>query len=138
MQSIGPYCLSIAGFDPSAGAGILADIKTFEANGVYGFGVCSALTFQNDKEFDGVQWISPKQIIAQITPLQRRFNIEYVKVGLIESLDTLSVLISALKTQHSKLIWDPILNASAGFTFHNNIGRTQLIDVLESIYLITP
>ena len=39
-----PYALSIAGFDPSAGAGILADIKTFENNGVYGLGVVSALT----------------------------------------------------------------------------------------------
>jgi len=44
-----PYALSIAGFDPSGGAGLLADVKTFEYLGVYGFGVVSALTFQNDK-----------------------------------------------------------------------------------------
>ena len=49
-----PVTLSIAGFDPSAGAGVLADIKAFEQNGVYGMGVVSALTFQNDTEFDGV------------------------------------------------------------------------------------
>ncbi|MDX5438690.1 MAG: bifunctional hydroxymethylpyrimidine kinase/phosphomethylpyrimidine kinase, partial [Pontibacter sp.] len=44
MPGTRPYVLSIAGFDPSGGAGILADIKAFEQQGVYGFGVCSALT----------------------------------------------------------------------------------------------
>jgi len=57
MTNSKPYVLSIAGFDPSGGAGILADIKTFENIGVYGFGVCSALTYQNDTEFIHVDWI---------------------------------------------------------------------------------
>ncbi len=51
MSQNKPHVLSIAGFDPSAGAGVLADIKAFEHNGVYGFGVVSALTWQNDVSF---------------------------------------------------------------------------------------
>ena len=49
-----PYALSIAGFDPSGGAGLLADCKTLEANEVYGLGVCTALTVQNDVQFERV------------------------------------------------------------------------------------
>ncbi|MCL4482228.1 MAG: bifunctional hydroxymethylpyrimidine kinase/phosphomethylpyrimidine kinase, partial [Bacteroidetes bacterium] len=57
MAEINNCVVSIAGFDPSGGAGILADIKTFEANRVRGMGVLSALTFQNDILFEGMRWI---------------------------------------------------------------------------------
>ena len=69
-----PYVLSIAGFDPSGGAGILADIKTFENIGVYGFGVCSALTYQNDTEFIHVDWIDSDKIKEQILVLFKKFK----------------------------------------------------------------
>ena len=59
------FVLSIAGFDPSGGAGVLADIKTFEQNGIQGFGVCTAITFQRDDYFDDVQWIPFKKIKKQ-------------------------------------------------------------------------
>ena len=52
MEVLKPHVLSIAGFDPSGGAGILADIKTIEANGGYGFGVITAVTCQNDIAFE--------------------------------------------------------------------------------------
>ena len=48
------YILSIAGHDPSGGAGLLADIKVFEHHGLMGFGVVTCITFQNDREFKGV------------------------------------------------------------------------------------
>jgi len=51
-MSLRPYVLSIAGFDPSGGAGILADIKTFEAHHTLGLGVCSALTYQTESIFE--------------------------------------------------------------------------------------
>src|SRR4051812_8564103 len=90
--------LSIAGFDPSAGAGVLADVKTFEGNGVYGLGVVSALTWQNDKEFDKVEWIEVSKITSQIEVLLRRFDIKYVKIGLIENLMVLQEVVTFLKT----------------------------------------
>ncbi len=60
-----PFVLSIAGFDPSSGAGIGADLKTFEATGSYGLGVCSALTFQNEDTFTGVHWTAWEDIKKQ-------------------------------------------------------------------------
>jgi hydroxymethylpyrimidine/phosphomethylpyrimidine kinase len=135
-----PYVLSIAGFDPSAGAGVLADVKTFESLNVYGMGVVSALTFQNDKDFEKVEWISIDQIIDQIKVLNKRFQFDYIKIGLIESAEILYELILNLKSQipNSKLIWDPILKASAGFDFHLDIDKDLLLKICKQLYLITP
>jgi hydroxymethylpyrimidine/phosphomethylpyrimidine kinase len=135
-----PNVLSIAGFDPSAGAGILADIKTFEQCDVYGMGVVSALTYQNDNSFEKVEWLSITQIITQIEVLQKRFQFDYIKIGLVKNLEILNQLISYLTSQISypKIIWDPILKASAGFEFHNNINENLLEKICKQLYLITP
>lgn len=132
--------LSIAGFDPSGGAGVLADIKTFEQHGIQGFGTCTAITFQNDSTFEGVKWLSIEDIVSQIEILKKRFKINYIKIGLIENLKTLTEIVNFLNSDISKpfIIWDPILKASAGFQFHNQFENETLIKVLTSISLITP
>jgi hydroxymethylpyrimidine/phosphomethylpyrimidine kinase len=134
-----PYALSIAGFDPSAGAGLLADVKTFEANGVYGMGVVSALTWQNDVEFHKVEWIDAEKIIAQIQVLLRRFNIRYIKIGLIESSEVLFRILKFLKTSidNPVIVYDPILKASAGFIFHE-ANPDRFIDIMRGVDVITP
>jgi hydroxymethylpyrimidine/phosphomethylpyrimidine kinase len=135
-----PYVLSIAGFDPSAGAGILADIKTFEGNGAYGFGAVSALTWQNDIEFARVEWIDPGKIIEQVSMLLKRFDIRFIKIGLIESMDVLTTLISYLQSaiEDPVIIYDPILKASAGFVFHTDAAKEQFLKTLPDVYCITP
>jgi len=140
MKENRPYVLSIAGFDPSAGAGILADIKTIENNEAYGLGVISALTYQNDNAFEKVEWMSVSQIIEQLEVLQKRFSFEYIKIGLIQNLEILNQLISYLISHISylKIIWDPILKASAGFEFHKKVNLKLLEDICKQLYLITP
>lgn len=135
-----PTVLSIAGFDPSAGAGVLADIKTFENLDVYGFAVCTSITYQNENKFDGVKWLSIKQIKNQIYPIIENHKIEFVKIGLIENFKTLVSVIELLKAHNSdvKIIWDPILRASAGFDFHQKIPKKYLKYILKNIFLITP
>ena len=135
-----PCVLSIAGFDPSAGAGLLADIKTFEQHKVLGMGVVSGLTFQNDSEFDGVRWIETNEILKQIEVLSRKFKFEFVKIGMIKDLETLDALISNWKLEigNWKLVWDPILKASAGFEIHKGFAKEKLISILKNIYLLTP
>jgi len=140
MGEINNCVLSIAGFDPSGGAGILADIKTFEANQVCGMGVLSALTFQNDIQFEGVRWIGIDEILKQISVLQKRFEFSVIKIGLIENLEVLEVVVKALKQAlpGCQIIWDPIVKASAGFQFHGHFEREQLFAALENCFLITP
>lgn len=135
-----PKVLSIAGFDPSAGAGILADIKVFEFHKVYGLGVCSAITYQNDSEFIGLDWISTNEIIKQLEILYKKFNIEYIKIGIVNNLSALQSIIDFLisKNKNVKIIWDPILRATAGFDFHKSINNDDLKSILKKIHLITP
>jgi hydroxymethylpyrimidine/phosphomethylpyrimidine kinase len=140
MSMSRPIAISIAGFDPSAGAGILADIKTFEQNGVYGFGVCSALTRQNDREFIGVDWLAYEQIVEQLLPLVNKFEISAVKVGIVKSLYVLNKLILYIKShcKLAKIVIDPVLKASAGFSFHEQFDPEQLKSVLRECDVITP
>ncbi len=135
-----PSVISIAGFDPSAGAGILADIKTFEANRVYGLGVCSAITYQDDQHFRGVNWLTAEEIMLQVLVLLNRFDVKFVKIGLIESLDSALTVIRKIKktVPEIQIIWDPILKASAGFEFHSKPGTELLQELCTELFLITP
>ena len=140
MSTPRPYALSIAGFDPSGGAGLLADCKTLEANGVYGLGVCTALTIQNDVTFERVSWVAPADIRDQIRLLLARFPIDFVKIGLFESLPQLLELIRWLKGQNPRLqlVWDPVLKATAGFEFHQRPDPELLRALCAEMALLTP
>lgn len=140
MAEANSCVLSIAGFDPCGGAGILADIKTFEANKVCGVGALSALTFQNDTTFENVTWIETDEILKQVSILKKRFAFSVIKIGLIKNLETLETIISDCRRSvpGCLIIWDPIVWASAGFQFHNYFERRQLFPVLENCFLITP
>jgi hydroxymethylpyrimidine/phosphomethylpyrimidine kinase len=143
MSKERPCVLSIAGFDPAGGAGLLADIKTFEQHRVLGMGVVTGVTFQNDSEFDGVKWLQTDEIIKQLDVLTRKFKFRVVKIGLLQSLESLEAIISTFRPDKSpnegpRLIWDPILKASAGFEIHRNFEKEKLISILKNIYLITP
>jgi len=134
------YVLSIAGFDPSGGAGVLADVKTFEAHKVYGLGVITANTFQNDKDFLRADWIPVEKIIEQIDVLSKRFSIGYIKVGLVENLDVLMKIVEHCvnTVANCHITWDPILKASAGFEFHKAPDLAKLEAILKKLFLITP
>jgi hydroxymethylpyrimidine/phosphomethylpyrimidine kinase len=131
------WALSVAGFDPSGGAGVLADIKTFEASGVYGFGVVSALTVQNDCEFDAVEWTDTGLIIRQIDAVLRRFPVRHIKIGLIRDQDTLRAVVDHLHRHipNPVIVVDPILAASAGYRFHEALSARDLV---QGVSVITP
>lgn len=136
-----PYVISIAGLDPSAGAGLLSDLKCFEAHRVYGFGVCTALTVQTDTAFLKIDWLAKEQVIEQLKPLLEKFRIQAVKIGLIKDLDTLLAVCEFLTSfdPRIKIVLDPILKASAGYKFHEwNRTSSVFNKVLKRLYLITP
>ena len=134
------YILTIAGHDPSGGAGLTSDIKTFEAHGLYGLSVCTAVTIQNDVDFKECIWIEKDLIISQVQTLFDRFEIPVVKIGIIKSWEILSILLDVLHTLNSevKIILDPIIKATAGFDFHSNERQDLLDTIWEKCYLITP
>jgi len=131
-----PVILSIAGFDPSSGAGITADVKTAEQTGSYALGVNTAITIQHESKFTAISWVDESIIIDQLNILSEKYNLDYIKIGLIENL-------SLIKTFHNlcpkaKIIWDPIIKASAGFSFHSMTSQKQLEEAANLCYLITP
>ena len=134
------YILTIAGLDPSSGAGITSDIKTFEAHGLYGLSVCTAVTVQNDVDFKDCIWIDKTVIINQIKALFERFSISVVKIGIIESWEILLEVIQTLKRLNPKIkiVLDPILKASSGFEFHTSQNLKTLENVLENCNFVTP
>ena len=140
MPTPRPYALTIAGFDPSAGAGVLADVKTLEASGVYGLAACTALTVQNDVQFERVSWVPLADVQDQIRLLLARFPVGFVKVGLIESLPLLLELIHWLKAQNAamQIIWDPVLKATAGYEFHARPDAQLLQAICQELALLTP
>ena len=139
-----PLVMSIAGFDPSSGAGVSADIKTTDSIGAYCFGVNTGNTIQNQYELTDVEWLGAEQIKRQIDAIVSRNAIRYVKIGIIRSLEVLLEICDYLcrKIPNVRICWDPILGSSSGFVLHGSESiRTKqslLSDILNKIYLITP
>ncbi len=131
--------MSLAGLDPSGGAGLLADIKTFEAHRLHGLGVCTALTTQTENEFLSVEWLSADKIIAQALPLLKKYRVSFCKVGIVSHPDVLAKIFSELRkiAPDLQFVLDPVLKASAGYVFHSFFSR-QWEAVLPYLRLLTP
>ncbi len=139
MNAERPLVLSIAGFDPSAGAGILSDCKVFEMHKVIGMSICTSITFQNESKFEGLIWVDVSDVERQLNILFEKYEFDYVKIGLIKNLTDLERVVDFLvNAKTNKIIWDPILKASAGFVFHKDIDQELLVRILKKIYLVVP
>lgn len=136
-----PFVLSIAGFDPSGGAGLLADVKTFENLGCYGLAVNTANTIQNDSKFEACHWTSEAIILQQLELLLESFPVEVVKIGIVEDLQVLDRVLQKLlmKNKDIRIIWDPVLKSSSGFSFLElKEFQKNLESVLDNVFLVTP
>lgn len=132
--------LTIAGHDPSNGAGLGADLKVFEAWGVQGFSVVTAVTVQNESEFIQPGWVEWNQIEAQLEGLYRKHQPRYFKIGLVENATTLGNIVQWIRSKDPSafILWDPILKATAGFQFHNGADHREFVDVCSHLSLVTP
>ncbi|MBU2020246.1 MAG: bifunctional hydroxymethylpyrimidine kinase/phosphomethylpyrimidine kinase [Bacteroidetes bacterium] len=117
-----PICLTIAGFDPSGGAGILADIKVFEQHKTLGFAVQTANTIQSEDTFLKIEWANKNWVLDQLDLLLSKYKIHFFKIGLIEDLDILILVLNRLNQLNHKstVIWDPVIKASSGGNFNDN------------------
>lgn len=140
MQGNRPIVCSVAGFDPCAGAGVLADIKTFEQLAVQGMAVISGYTVQTEEKCHAVDWRLPEQVIHEVQTLQKRYQLSVVKIGIVPNASFLRALVQEIRqTQADTLIvWDPVLASSSGLAFFDKQTLPELTPVLEAIDLITP
>lgn len=140
MPTQRPSVLTVAGFDPSGGAGVLADIKTFEMHRVMGVAVTTAITYQHEQHVEGVDWLTREQIQRQIAVLCQRHNIATAKIGLVENAATLACIIETLLLHNAsmRIVWDPIVRASAGFAFHAGFEQELGEQFYRKLFLVTP
>jgi hydroxymethylpyrimidine/phosphomethylpyrimidine kinase len=86
MQDKRPIVMSIAGMDPSAGAGLLADIKTFEQHKVYGLGISTAQTLQTDNQFFSIRWEETDDILEAIEKMLSNYEVKAIKIGIVKNI----------------------------------------------------
>lgn len=132
--------MSIAGYDPSGGAGLLADIKTMEQLKVMGLGICTAMTLQTESQCLSLEWQPLGEILKSIVVLMKEYPIQTVKIGVVKDAMMLIEILKTIKSNKSniKIIWDPVLKSTSEFAFFDLNTLPLLGDVLSQIDLITP
>lgn len=140
MPTNRPKVISIAGFDPTGGAGVLADVKTFEQHQVYGFAIITANTIQTENEFVAIEWTGLDFVLQSIQTLFDSYPIKVVKIGIVPSLEFLKAVVFLIKKQSptTKIVWDTVLKSTTQFDFLNLENQTILSEILNQIDLITP
>ena len=132
--------LSIAGSDPSGGAGIQADLKTFAANGVYGMAAVTALTVQNTMGVEGIHLIPKKFVTSQINAIFRDIFVSSVKVGMVANAEIAKEVGTTLaKYKKVFLVVDPVMVAKGGSPLLDKKAIQSVKDHLLPIAtIITP
>ena len=106
--------MSIAGVDPSAGAGVFADLKTFQAIGVYGTGIVTALTAQNPYKFFSTLPVSESYIEEQIDSVMDSYEVEFIKTGMPYSPEIIKSVSKKIRQYNLKAVVDPVMVATSG------------------------
>jgi hydroxymethylpyrimidine/phosphomethylpyrimidine kinase len=106
--------LTIAGSDSGGGAGIEADLKTFQALGVHGTCAITAITSQNTTGVQAVFDVPPGVIESQISSVMADFDVRYAKTGMLSRPETVTAVARCVKKYGIKLVVDPVMAAEAG------------------------
>lgn len=134
------FAMTIAGFDGSAGAGILADIKTMKDFGVYGAAVCTALTVQNETSFEDPGFLPWESVRRQLEILWKVRPYHFFKIGLVRDAEMLREIVEWIRDRDPEafILWDPIMGATAGYRFFADGEADSFFPVFSKIDLITP
>ncbi len=106
--------LSIAGSDPSGGAGIQADLKSISANGAFAMAALTALTAQNTQGVRDIHLVPPAFVRAQIDTVFDDIRVDAVKIGMIATADIAQAVADALASRTAPIILDPVMIAKGG------------------------
>lgn len=135
-----PRVLTIAGSDSGGGAGIQADLKTFQALGCYGMSALTALTAQNTVKVGSIYPVSAAFVDDQISMVMDDIGVDVIKIGMLFSAEIIEVVAKALRRYQPKyVVLDPVMVASSGDTLLKSEAVEALISLLlPCVSLITP
>ena len=135
-----PVVLTIAGFDPSCGAGVTADIKAIAAHECYGVACITALTVQSTRGVRRVQGVDPGIITATLEDLASDFAIAAVHIGMLgneQVVGTVADFLEQARLPH--VVLDPILKSTSGADLLNPAGTRLIVERLFPLAeLVTP
>ncbi len=132
--------ISIAGFDPSGGAGTLADVKTIAAMGCYGAAAVTSLTFQNTVAVYGASHQTAEVLRSQIEPVVNDLEVAAVKVGMIPTREMIEVAAEIIeKYELPNVVVDTVIRSSSGYDLIDAGATGFLIErLLPLADVITP
>lgn len=133
-----PNILSVAGSDPSGGAGVQADIKAISANGGYAMAAIAALTAQNTQGVSGVQMIAPDFVAAQIAAIRADIRVDAVKIGMLGTAEVIAAVRAALAGLTAPVVLDPVMVAKGGDRLLRADAVAALRAALPMAQVITP
>ena len=135
-----PILLTIAGFDPSCGAGIAADLKTFAAHGCYGVAAITSLTVQNTQGVEDVQNTPTATLRSQLESLAKDSEVAAVKIGMLGNRGN-AVAVAEFLDAHkfAHVVHDPVMKSSSGTELLDAAGiKFIATEFLKRSTVITP
>ncbi|MBL8229905.1 MAG: bifunctional hydroxymethylpyrimidine kinase/phosphomethylpyrimidine kinase [Bryobacterales bacterium] len=134
-----PIALTIAGSDPSGGAGIQADLKTFHQFGVFGEAVITLLTVQNTQRVDRVECLDPRLVLDQIDAVVSDIPPLAAKTGALGSRDMVQAVAQRARNFGFPLVVDPVMISKHGAPLIAEQGREAVVrELLPCAWLVMP
>src|ERR1700751_2532442 len=137
-----PVCLTVAGFDPSSGAGVSADLKTFAAYGIYGVAAITALTVQSTQGVRGMEPVRPSLLRETLESLAADVELAGVKLGMLASAGAVSEAEHFLRARpelRERVVLDPVSRSGSGAALLDGEGISQLSErLLGAVGWVTP
>ncbi len=135
-----PVCLTIAGLDPSGGAGIIADIKTFSAFGCFATAAVSSVTFQNTQGVFGAVHQSADSVRRQVEPVLDDYEVAAVKTGMLPTREIIEIVADIVDQAGLRnFVVDPVVRSTSGFDLIDDAALDALIEKLFSLAaVVTP
>ena len=126
-----PAALTIAGSDSGGGAGIQADLRTFNAYGIFGCSAVTAVTAQNPLEVTGIVNIPAAAVALQIDTVLKEIPVKYAKTGMLPDGECIEAVADAVKRHKLFLVCDPVGAATSGASLQNK----EALEVLKKVLL---
>lgn len=133
-------CLTIAGLDPSGGAGIIADIKTFTAFGCFATAAVASLTFQNTTGVFGAVAQTAETVRGQILPVIEDYDVAAVKTGMLPTAEIIEEVARIVKENNLRnFVCDPVVRSTSGFDLIDDAALRSLVERLFPLAeIVTP
>lgn len=130
--------LTIAGSDSSGGAGIQADLKTFEAFGVFGTSALTVLTAQNTRGVSEIFPLTPEFVKAQLQSVLDDFEVSAIKIGMLYSVEIIEVVAELIKELKIPIVLDPVFVSKVGSPLLKSNAVEAMKKLFGMVTLITP